>query len=113
MVYLPSLFRWGRLGGVCLFVCFEANKIHQVNCWFMFFTGFLFYRVTVDLTWSANIVFPSAGFSGRESVKGMQFSLLSVSPSQGRAGQGRAGQGRQGRAGQGRARTSATGWFGG
>lgn len=61
--------------------------------------------MTVDLTWSANIVFPSAGISGWESVKGMQFSLLFSLPF---AGQGRAGQ-----AGQGRARTSATGWFGG
>lgn len=87
-----------------MFVCFEANKIHQVNCCFTFFSGFHFYRVTVDLTWSANIVFPSAGISGWESVKGMQFSLLFSLPFAGQAGQGR-----QGRAGPGPVRQGGLG----
>lgn len=32
--------------------------------------------MTLDLTWSANIVFASAGFSGWETVKTMPLSLL-------------------------------------
>ena len=40
------------------------------------FLGIHFYGVTLDLTRSANIVFLSAGFSGCETVKWMQLSLL-------------------------------------